>query len=180
MAGVLDTSRFKYFLSQELNVPISEVDSFVLGGHGDTMVPVPNRTMVSGENLTDLVNKGKISKARLDEIIDRTRKGGAEVVKLLETGSAFYGPAASGIEMADSYLNDKITFSLVSLLQSNKKTIKQYWIFLTLIAKSYFIIQKNSEDENDNKKLSSKDIKVLTETIWNLIVFDIEKTLKNV
>ena len=107
MAGVLDTSRFKYFLSQDLNVPISEVDSFVLGGHGDTMVPVPNRTMVSGENLTDLVNKGKISKARLDEIIDRTRKGGAEVVKLLETGSAFYGPAASGIEMADSYLNDK-------------------------------------------------------------------------
>ena len=83
MAGVLDTSRFKYFLSQELNVPISEVDSFVLGGHGDTMVPVPNRTMVSGENLTDLVNKGKISKVRLDEIIDRTRKGGAEVVKLL-------------------------------------------------------------------------------------------------
>ena len=75
MAGVLDTSRFKYFLSQELNVPISEVDSFVLGGHGDTMVPVPNRTMVSGENLTDLVNKGKISKARLDEIIDRTRNG---------------------------------------------------------------------------------------------------------
>ena len=107
MAGVLDTSRFKYFLSQELNVPISEVDSFVLGGHGDTMVPVPNRTMVSGENLTDLVNKGKISKARLDEIIDRTRKGGAEVVKLLETGSAFYGPAASGIEMDDSYLNDQ-------------------------------------------------------------------------
>lgn len=80
----------------------------------------------------------------------------------------------------DSYLNNKITFSLVSLLKSKKKTIKQYWIFLTLIAKSYFIIQKNSEDENDNKKLSSKDIKVLTETIWNLVVFDIEKTLKNV
>ena len=82
MAGVLDTSRFKYFLSQELNVPISEVDSFVLGGHGDTMVPVPNRTMVSGENLTDLVNKGKISKVLLHESIDRTRNGGAEVVKL--------------------------------------------------------------------------------------------------
>ena len=107
MAGVLDTSRFKYFLSQELNVPISEVNSFVLGGHGDTMVPVPNRTTVSGKPLMDLVNQGQISQSRLDEIIDRTRKGGAEVVKLLEVGSAFYGPAASGIEMADSYLNDK-------------------------------------------------------------------------
>lgn len=106
MAGVLDTSRFKFFLSQELNVPISEVDSFVLGGHGDTMVPVPNRTTVSGKPLIDFVKEGKISEEKLNEIIDRTRNGGAEVVKLLETGSAFYGPAASGVEMAESYLKD--------------------------------------------------------------------------
>ena len=106
MAGVLDTSRFKFFLSQELNVPISEVDSFVLGGHGDTMVPVPNRTTVSGKPLLDFVKEGKISEKKLNEIIDRTRNGGAEVVKLLETGSAFYGPAASGIEMAESYLKN--------------------------------------------------------------------------
>ena len=106
MAGVLDTSRFKFFLSQELNVPISEVDSFVLGGHGDTMVPVPNRTIVSGKPLLDFVKEGKISEEKLNEIIDRTRNGGAEVVKLLETGSAFYGPAASGIEMAESYLKN--------------------------------------------------------------------------
>tara|TARA_B100001093_G_scaffold106884_1_gene99187 strand:- start:409 stop:1371 length:963 start_codon:yes stop_codon:yes gene_type:complete len=106
MAGVLDTSRFKYFLSQELNVPISEVESFVLGGHGDTMVPVPNRTTVSGKTLLDCVKEGKISEEKLNEIIDRTRNGGAEVVKLLETGSAFYGPAASGIEMAESYLKN--------------------------------------------------------------------------
>ena len=106
MAGVLDTSRFKYFLSQELNVPINEVDSFVLGGHGDTMVPVPNRTTVSGKPLLDFVKEGKISEEKLNEIIDRTRNGGAEVVKLLETGSAFYGPAASGIEMAESYLKN--------------------------------------------------------------------------
>ena len=104
MAGILDTSRFKYFISQELNVPIKEVESFVLGGHGDTMVPVPNRTTVSGRPLMDFVKEGKISSARLDEIIDRTRKGGAEVVKLLQTGSAFYGPAASGVEMAESQL----------------------------------------------------------------------------
>jgi malate dehydrogenase len=107
MAGILDTSRFKFFISQELNVPIKEVDSFVLGGHGDTMVPVPNRTIVSGKSLMDYVNEGKITSDRLDEIIDRTRKGGAEVVKLLQTGSAFYGPAASGVEMAESYLKDQ-------------------------------------------------------------------------
>ena len=106
MAGILDTSRFKYFISQELNVPIKDVNSFVLGGHGDTMVPVPNRTTISGKPLMDFVKEGKISTERLDEIIDRTRKGGAEVVKLLQTGSAFYGPAASGIEMAESYLRD--------------------------------------------------------------------------
>ena len=106
MAGILDTSRFKYFLSEELNVPIKEIDSFVLGGHGDTMVPVPNRTTVSNKPLMDLINDGTLSQERLDEIIDRTRKGGAEVVKLLETGSAFYGPAASGVEMAESYLKD--------------------------------------------------------------------------
>ena len=106
MAGVLDTSRFKFFLSQELNIPISEVDSFVFGGHGDTMVPVPNRTTVSGKPLLDFVKEGKISEEKLNEIIDRTRNGGAEVVKLLETGSAFYGPAASGIEMAESYLKN--------------------------------------------------------------------------
>jgi malate dehydrogenase len=104
MAGILDTSRFKYFIAQELNVPIKDVNSFVLGGHGDTMVPVPNRTTIAGKPLMDFVKEGKISADRLDEIIDRTRKGGAEVVKLLQTGSAFYGPAASGVEMAESYL----------------------------------------------------------------------------
>ena len=107
MAGVLDTSRFKLFLSKELNVPIKEVDSFVLGGHGDTMVPVPKRTKVSGKNLMDFVKEGKLSQERLDAIIDRTRKGGAEIVKYLEKGSAFYAPAASAIEMAESYLKDQ-------------------------------------------------------------------------
>ena len=107
MAGILDTSRFKYFISQEFNVPIKDIDSFVLGGHGDTMVPVPNRTTIGGKSLLDFINEGIISQARLDEIIDRTRNGGAEIVKLLEKGSAFYGPAASGIEMAQSYLKDE-------------------------------------------------------------------------
>ncbi len=107
MAGVLDSSRFKHFLSQELKVPIKDIDTFVLGGHGDTMVPMPNRTKVSGKALMDYVKEGKISQERLNEIIDRTRNGGAEIVKYLEKGSAFYAPAASGVEMAESYLKDQ-------------------------------------------------------------------------
>ena len=106
MAGVLDTSRFKLFLSKELNVPIKKIDSFVLGGHGDTMVPVPNRTVVDGKNLMEFVKDGTLSKEKLDSIIDRTRKGGAEIVKFLGNGSAFYAPAASAVDMAESYLKN--------------------------------------------------------------------------
>ena len=101
MAGILDSSRFKYFLSQELKVPVKNVDSFVLGGHGDTMVPMPNQTKINGKPLNQFIQKGK-----LDSIIDRTRKGGAEIGKLLQTGSAFYAPATSGVEMAESYIKD--------------------------------------------------------------------------
>tara|TARA_Y100000590_G_scaffold462407_1_gene626440 strand:+ start:400 stop:1347 length:948 start_codon:yes stop_codon:yes gene_type:complete len=101
MAGILDTSRFKYFLSQELKVPVKNIDSLVLGGHGDTMVPMPNYTKVNGKPLKQLIKKEK-----LDLIIDRTRKGGAEIIKFLEKGSAFYAPAASGVEMAESYIKN--------------------------------------------------------------------------
>jgi malate dehydrogenase len=101
MAGILDSSRFKYFLSQELKVPVKSVQSLVLGGHGDTMVPMPKQTKVNDKLLNDLIQKEK-----LDLIIDRTRKGGAEIGKLLQKGSAFYAPAASAIEMAEAYLKD--------------------------------------------------------------------------
>jgi len=101
MAGILDSSRFKYFLSQELKVPVKSINSLVLGGHGDTMVPMPDHTTVDGKPLSQLIKKEK-----LDLIIERTRKGGAEIVKFLQKGSAFYAPAASGIEMADSYINN--------------------------------------------------------------------------
>ena len=106
MAGILDSSRFKYFLSKELNEPIKNIESLVLGGHGDTMVPMPKKTKIKNKTLIDLINEKKISKDKLDEIINRTRKGGAEIVKLLEKGSAFYAPAASGVEMAESYIKD--------------------------------------------------------------------------
>ena len=106
MAGILDSSRFIYFLSQELKIPVQEIKSFVLGGHGDSMVAMLDSTTISGKKITDLVKEGKIKKERLNEIVNRTKKGGAEIVKYLEKGSAFYAPAASGVEMAESYLND--------------------------------------------------------------------------
>ena len=106
MAGILDSSRFVYFLSQELNVPVSKIRSFVLGGHGDSMVAMLNSTEVEGKKIKDLVKEGRISEEKLNQIVDRTKKGGAEIVKYLEKGSAFYAPASSGVEMAESYLLD--------------------------------------------------------------------------
>ena len=107
MAGILDSSRFKLFLSLELNVPVKEIHAMVMGGHGDTMVPLPRFTKISGKSLNELVKQGKISKERLESINQRTRDGGAEIVKYLEKGSAFYAPAASGVEMAKAYMNNE-------------------------------------------------------------------------
>ena len=106
MAGILDSSRFIYFLSQELKVPVQKIKSFVLGGHGDSMVAMLGLTEVDGKKISELVKEGKIKKEKLDKIVERTKKGGAEIVKYLEKGSAFYAPAASGVEMAESYLKD--------------------------------------------------------------------------
>jgi malate dehydrogenase len=106
MAGILDSSRFIYFLSQELKVSVKKIKSFVLGGHGDSMVAMLGTTEVDGKKINDLIKEGKVSEEKLNKIIDRTKKGGAEIVKYLEKGSAFYAPAASGIEMAESYLKD--------------------------------------------------------------------------
>jgi malate dehydrogenase len=107
MAGILDSSRFKLFLSQELKIPVKDIEAMVMGGHGDTMVPLPRFTKVSGKPLLDLVKEGKISEKRLESINQRTRDGGAEIIKFLEKGSAFYAPAASGVEMASAYLRDE-------------------------------------------------------------------------
>ena len=107
MAGVLDSSRFRHFLAEEFDVSVQDVTAFVLGGHGDTMVPLTRYSTVAGIPLTDLVKMGWITKDRLEEIVDRTRKGGGEIVALLKTGSAYYAPAASAIVMAESYLRDK-------------------------------------------------------------------------
>ena len=106
MAGILDSSRFIYFLSQELDVPVQKIKSFVLGGHGDSMVAMLEATTIDGKIISELIKEGKLKKEKLDQIVERTKKGGAEIVKYLEKGSAFYAPAASGVEMAESYLQD--------------------------------------------------------------------------
>lgn len=107
MAGVLDSSRFAFFLSEALGVSIADINAFVLGGHGDTMVPVVDYTTVSGIPLPQLVKHGWMTQETLDAIVNRTRSGGGEIVGLLKTGSAYYAPAASAIKMAESYLFDK-------------------------------------------------------------------------
>ena len=107
MAGVLDSARFRYFLAEEFKVSVEDVTAFVLGGHGDTMVPLVRYSTVAGIPLPDLVKMGWTTQEKLDQIVQRTRDGGAEIVALLKTGSAFYAPAASAIQMAESYLKDQ-------------------------------------------------------------------------
>jgi malate dehydrogenase len=107
MAGVLDSARFRYFLSDEFNVSVEDVTAFVLGGHGDDMVPSVRYSTVAGIPLPDLIKMGWTTQAKIDAILQRTRQGGGEIVNLLKTGSAFYAPAASAIAMAESYLKDK-------------------------------------------------------------------------
>jgi malate dehydrogenase len=107
MAGVLDSARFRYFLADEFNVSVEDVTAFVLGGHGDTMVPLTRYSAIAGIPVPDLVKMGWTTQARVDDIVKRTANGGAEIVNLLKTGSAFYAPAASAITMAESYLLDK-------------------------------------------------------------------------
>jgi malate dehydrogenase len=107
MAGVLDSARLRYFLADEFNVSVEDVSAFVLGGHGDSMVPMARYSTVAGIPLPDLIKMGWTTQARVEEIFNRTRNGGAEIVNLLKTGSAFYAPASSAIAMAESYLLDK-------------------------------------------------------------------------
>ena len=151
MAGILDTSRFKLFLSRELNVPVKEIDAIVMGGHGDTMVPLPRFTKVSEKPLLDLVKEGKISSEKLESINQRTRDGGAEIVKYLEKGSAFYAPAASGVEMAAAYLNDeKKLLPCAAYMNGEYGVEKIYAGDPVIIAKNG--IEKIEEVELDDKE----------------------------
>jgi malate dehydrogenase len=153
MAGILDSSRFKLFLSLELDVPVKEIDAMVMGGHGDTMVPLPRFTKVSGKPLLGLVKEGKISSEKLESINQRTRDGGAEIVKYLEKGSAFYAPAASGVEMASAYMNDeKKLLPCAAYMNGEYGVEKIYAGVPVIIGKNG--IEKIEEIELDDKEKS--------------------------
>ena len=146
MAGILDSSRFKYFISQELKVAVKNVQSLVLGGHGDTMVPMTNQTTVSGKSLDKLIQKEK-----LDSIIERTRKGGAEIGKLLQKGSAFYAPAASAIEMAEAYIKDKKKILPCASYLNGEYGVKNLYAGVPVV------IGKNGVEKVVEIELSSKE-----------------------
>ena len=133
MAGVLDSARFRYFLSKEFNVSVEDVTAFVLGGHGDSMVPLARYSTVSGIPLPDLIKMGWTTQDKLNDIIQRTRDGGAEIVGLLKTGSAFYAPAASAIEMADSYLKDKKWVLPCAAYLSGEYKIKDMYVGVPVV-----------------------------------------------
>ncbi len=178
MAGILDTSRFKLFLSLELNVPVKEIEAMVMGGHGDTMVPLPRFTKVSNKPLLDLVKEGKISLEKLESINQRTRDGGAEIIKYLEKGSAFYAPAASAIEMASSYLNDKKKLLPCAAYLSGEYGIKGLYAGVPVI------IGKNGVEKIENVNLDDKEKKEFMNSInavknlWNTAI-KIDSNLSN-
>ena len=178
MAGILDSSRFIYFLSQELNIPVKKIKSFVLGGHGDSMVAMLDSTTVDGKKIKDLVNEGQIKKERLNEIIDRTKKGGAEIVKYLENGSAFYAPAASGVEMAESYLKDLKKQLPCAAYLSGEYGLKNIYAGVPVIIGANgvekIIELKLNNEENKNFKKSVETVKDLYS-----VAINIDPALKN-
>ena len=161
MAGILDSSRFIYFLSQELKVSVQKIKSFVLGGHGDSMVAMLGHTEVDGVKISELVKQGKLKKDKLDQIVDRTKKGGAEIVKYLEKGSAFYAPAASGVEMAESYLKDQKKQLPCAVHLNGEYGVKDLYAGVPVIIGSSGIEKiielnlSNQEKENFDKSIES-------------------------
>ncbi|MDO8953274.1 MAG: malate dehydrogenase [Gammaproteobacteria bacterium] len=126
MAGILDSARFRTFLAWEFNVSVNQVMAYVMGGHGDSMVPLTGMSNIAGVSLDELVKTGKITQQRLDEIVDRTRKGGGEIVNLLKTGSAYFAPATSGIQMAEAYLLDqKAILPVAAKLKTGQYGVKE-------------------------------------------------------
>jgi len=147
MAGILDSARFKAFLSMELDTSVSKIDTLVLGGHGDDMVPLKSYTTVSGVSITQLIENN-----RLDEIIQRTRDGGAEIVKLLKTGSAFYAPGVSAVEMAQSILKDQKKLLPCCVYSSGQYGIKDQFVGLPVILSSSGVDKILEIDLNDSEK----------------------------
>ncbi len=166
MAGVLDGSQFRYFLAREFDVSVEDVTTFVLGGHGDTMVPLPRYTTVAGIPLPDLIKMRWITHERLNEIVQRTRDGGAEVVKLLKTGSAFYAPAASAIAMTESYLKDKKRVLPCAAYLTGEYGVKGLYIGVPCVIGAKGMERVIEIDLNTHERL---DFKRSVEAVQNLV-----------
>ena len=166
MAGILDSSRFRYFLSQELNVSISDVTAFVMGGHGDTMVPLIRYSSVAGIPLSELIKMGWIKEKKLNEIVQRTRDGGAEIVSLLKTGSAFYAPATSAIQMAESFLKDKKRVLPCAAMLNGEYGIKGMYVGVPVVIgkKGIEKIIEVSLDKTE-KSMFNKSVKAVLELV---------------
>ena len=166
MAGVLDSGRFAYFLAEEFNVSVKDVQTFVLGGHGDTMVPLVRYSTVGGIPIPDLVKMGWSSQKKIDQIVQRTRDGGAEIVALLKTGSAFYAPAASAINMAESYLRDQKRIIPCAANLSGQYGLKDIYVGVPTIIGNKGVEKIIEINLNEIEKLNfSKSI----ESVKNLI-----------
>ncbi len=159
MAGVLDSARFRYFLAEEFNVSVEDVTAFVLGGHGDTMVPLTRYSTVAGIPLPDLVKMGWTTQEKLDKIVQRTRDGGAEIVALLKTGSAYYAPASSAIAMAESYLKDKKRVMPCAAKLNGEYGVKGLYIGVPVI------IGKNGVEKIINVELNAEEQKMFDHSV---------------
>ncbi len=159
MAGVLDSARFRYFLAEEFNVSVEDVTAFVLGGHGDTMVPLTRYSTVAGIPLPDLVSMGWTTQDKLDKIVQRTRDGGAEIVALLKTGSAYYAPASSAVAMAESYLKDKKRVLPCAAQLNGEYGIKGLYIGVPVV------IGKNGVEKIIEIKLNAEEQKMFDHSV---------------
>jgi malate dehydrogenase len=172
MAGVLDSSRFRLFLAEEFKVSIEDVTAFVLGGHGDTMVPLVRYSTVAGIPIPDLIEMKWSTKEKMDKIIQRTRDGGAEIVKLLKTGSAYYAPASSAIEMAEAFLKDKKKILPCAVYLDGEYGVNDLYVGVPVIigAKGVekIIEIKFNSDEKEMFLKSVDSVKKLTQDLFKL------------
>ncbi len=173
MAGILDSSRFKYFLSKELDVCIDDISTIVMGGHGDTMVPLTRFTTVAGIALSELIEMGWITKQQVDSIVDRTRSGGGEIVSLLKLGSAFYAPASSAIAMAEAYLKNKKSIFPCAAWLTGEYGISDLYMGVPIVigrnGVEKIIELKLSADEQEMLDNSARAVRKLTDTVKKYI-----------
>ena len=170
MAGILDSSRYKLFLSEEFNVPVKKIEALVMGGHGDTMVPLPGFTKIDGKKLLELVDEGKITNEKIESINQRTRDGGAEIVKYLEKGSAYYAPAASGVEMAISYLNDEKKLLPCAVYINGEYGVKDIYAGVPVIIGKKGVEKIEEINLRDNEKAEFQKSVEAVKKLWQAAI----------